>query len=187
LDSTYVNWGGSRVKLTWQKGDTLPPRNLITSVHGFCFLDEKLLLVKLNHRGWDMTGGHIEPDESPVECFKRETLEEAYVEGNCHLLGWVTVDHSENSTWNENSPYPKVGYQIFYRMEITKAYEFEARYESTDRIFIDPNRVREYYADWHEIYDSILISAIEKNRLKPLGGNRDGCSYTKQPCVGQEG
>ncbi|WP_306807368.1 NUDIX hydrolase [Mesobacillus jeotgali] len=116
-----------------------------------------------------MTGGHIEPDESPVECFKRETMEEAYVEGHCSPLGRVTVDQSENYLWKEDGPYPKIGYQIFYRMDITKIHEFEAGYESADRIFIDPPRIREYYADWHEIYDSILSSAIEK-KIKNVRG-----------------
>jgi 8-oxo-dGTP diphosphatase len=46
-----VKWGDAKVKLTWKPDAHLPPRNLITSVHGFCFKDGKLLLVNLNHRG----------------------------------------------------------------------------------------------------------------------------------------
>jgi hypothetical protein len=53
LTTTYVNWGGSRVKLTWENNDKLPQNNLVTSVHGFCFQNKKLLLVDLNQRGWD--------------------------------------------------------------------------------------------------------------------------------------
>ncbi|MBT2679484.1 NUDIX domain-containing protein [Bacillus sp. ISL-35] len=164
--STYVNWGESKVKLTWKESDELPPVNLITSVHGFCFLDNKLLLVKLKHRGWDMTGGHIEPDESPEECFKRETLEEAYVAGDCSLLGHMIVDHSENPQWNEKSPYPKIGFQVFYSMDITEVHDFEAGFESTERIFIDHNRVQDYYHDWHELYAHILGCARKNTRLR---------------------
>ena len=75
--TTYVDWGGARIKLTWRAGNSLPDRRLITSVHGFCFDVAKLLLVDLETRGWDFPGGHIEAGESPEECFKREVMEEA--------------------------------------------------------------------------------------------------------------
>lgn len=160
--TTYVNWNNGRVKLSWQKSNQLPPRDLISSVHGFCFLENKVLLVNLNHRGWDMTGGHIEADESPEQCFKRETMEEAYVSGDCALLGSIIVDHSENSLWDERSPYPKIGFQVFYRMDITEVHEFQAGYESSDRIFVNKGQVREYYHDWHELYEHILSYAASK-------------------------
>ncbi len=56
--STYVNWGKACVKLCWQASDELPARDLITSVHGFCFdQNGQLLMVDLNDRGWDFPGG----------------------------------------------------------------------------------------------------------------------------------
>ena len=63
MTSTYVDWGGHRLKLTWESG-LLPERELITSVHGFCFKDGKLLMVDLDDRGWDFPGGHIEVGET---------------------------------------------------------------------------------------------------------------------------
>ena len=43
MTTTYVNWGESRVKLTWEENNLLPQHSLITSVHGFCFEEDKLL------------------------------------------------------------------------------------------------------------------------------------------------
>jgi 8-oxo-dGTP diphosphatase len=64
--------------------------------------------------------------------------------------------------WNDDSKYPKVGYQVFYRMDIKEIYDFEAGYESSERIFVDLDQVSEYYHDWHELYDYILNYAANK-------------------------
>ncbi|MCA1058837.1 NUDIX domain-containing protein [Rossellomorea aquimaris] len=159
--STYVLWGKSKVKLTWMEDFTLPDTSRITSVHGFCFKNKKLLLVKLHKRGWDFPGGHLEEGESPEECLKREVMEEAYVSGPLHLLGYVIVDHHDNPHWNEESPYPKVGYQLFYQMNVEEEFSFEGEYESLERCWIDPDHVTEYYLKWNSVYGEILKIADE--------------------------
>lgn len=86
MTTKYVSWGEEKVKLTWKPTTEIPPEELITSVHGFCFKDNNLLLVNLNNRGWDLPGGHIELEETPEESFKRESYEEGYITGRCSLF-----------------------------------------------------------------------------------------------------
>lgn len=160
MTSTYVNWGDATVKLTWKERYESPPHYLITSSHGFCFWEGQLMMVDLEDRGWDFPGGHIESEETPLDCFKREAMEEGYVEGRNKFLGVIKVDHSENPNWDENGPYPKVGYQAFYRMDITGLHSFKAEHESRQRTFIYPSEVSSYYPDWHEVYDEILEAAL---------------------------
>ncbi|GAA0454184.1 NUDIX hydrolase [Alkalibacillus silvisoli] len=161
MATTYVNWGKSRVKLTWQASDQLPDGSLITSVHGFCFNKHgKLLMVDLNDRGWDFPGGHIEKDETPLQCIKREAYEEGYVSGDCLLIGSVIVDHTNNPNFNPDGPYPKVGYQVFYRMDIKTTHPFKANYEAKRRTFIDPTEVANYYPNWHVVYQSAMRRCI---------------------------
>jgi len=160
MQSVYVNWGSSRVKLTWKKEMALPGYHLMSSAHGFCFHERKLLMVYLDDRGWDFPGGHLEKDESPEECFKREAMEEAYVKGDCSYLGCLEIDHHENPVWDENSPYPKVGYQVFYQMKINNFYPFKGDHESSLRKLINPDEVSTYYKSWHELYQTILNEAM---------------------------
>ena len=169
--NTYVDWAGSRVKLSWRKSQCLPPIEKITSVHGLCFKNDDFLLVDLPHRGWDFPGGHREKDETPEECIKREAMEEAYVEGQITQIGYIIVDHSENKNWSEDSQYPKVGYQVFYRMDVQTLHPFQGFYESNQRIFIHPSEVREYYSKWTDFYEMILREGIElkpQNRLEEV-------------------
>lgn len=160
MPSTYVNWGASRVKLTWKSNIPMPEKRLLSSAHGFCFHEGKLLMVYLNDRGWDFPGGHLEKGESPEDCFKREAMEEGYVSGECTYLGCLKIDHHENPVWDENSPYPKVGYQVFYKMDINAFHPFKGRYESSQRTLINANEVTTYYKGWHQIYQAILEDAL---------------------------
>ncbi|WP_456278970.1 NUDIX hydrolase [Bacillus sp. AK128] len=162
MTTIYVNWGEGKIKLTWKPEKLLPPRELITSVHGFCFRDGNILLVNLSNRGWDFPGGHIENEETPEDCLKREAYEEGYVTGSCSLLGHIIVDHNENPNWDESSPYPKVGYQVFYKMNIDFLHDFKGKYESVERILINPSEVPDYYLGWNELYEGILDFALKQ-------------------------
>ncbi|MCM3393388.1 MULTISPECIES: NUDIX hydrolase [Cytobacillus] len=163
MTAANVDWGGARIKLTWKEAAYLPEREFITSAHGFCFLEGKVLLVNLQNRGWDIPGGHIEKGESPKQCFKREAMEEGYAEGQCAQLGYIIVDHSENLQWTESSVYPKIGYQVFYHMEIERMYDFEARYESSERKLVDPLQITEFCKGWHETLAEALNSAMKRS------------------------
>ncbi|WOV87202.1 NUDIX domain-containing protein [Sporosarcina oncorhynchi] len=164
MSFTFVDWGGHKLKLTWIQ-DLMPERELITSVHAFCFYEEKLLMVNLNHRGWDFPGGHIEAGETVEACIHREVLEEAYVQGNCHFLGAIEVNHEENPLWTETSPYPRVGYQVFFRMDITEFFPFDAAFESSERTLIPPEEASSYHKGWQKGYEEIMEAAIHFNRL----------------------
>ncbi|MFQ3544687.1 hypothetical protein Q7A53_11395 [Halobacillus rhizosphaerae] len=102
----------------------------------------------------------MESQETPEECMKREAYEEGYISGSCSLLGKIEVDHHVDPNWNQNSPYPKVGYQVYYRMEIDHWHSFEAEYESVERKLIDPSEFKIYYHDWNELHQEILDYAV---------------------------
>lgn len=88
MTTIIANWGEAIVKLTWTATDVTPEHQLITSVHGLCFYEGKVMLVDLHNRGWDFPGGHIEDGESSLACLQREAMEEGYVSGRLSN-GWI--------------------------------------------------------------------------------------------------
>ncbi|TFD99490.1 NUDIX hydrolase [Jeotgalibacillus salarius] len=167
MATTYVKWGEATVKLSWTESGELPDEKSITSVHGFCFHKGQVMLVNLNHRGWDIPGGHVDEGETPLQAFQREVMEEGYVEGDCRMIGYITVDHHENEHWNPAGRYPQVGYQVFFRMDITALHSFASEYEATGRKFVGVHELPEMYDGWNEIYEGALKSAeriVEKDK-----------------------
>lgn len=155
----HVNWGEHRVKLTWLSKKVVDNQK-VTSVHGYCFYQGNLLLVNVEGRGFNIPGGHVEKGESPERTFHREAYEEAYVEGDIQYLGAIEVSHEDNSLFVEGGKYPRIGFQLFYRMDIQKCHPFLREYETTTRIWVEPEEVQHVMND-HELSILILKDAMK--------------------------
>ncbi|WP_276609499.1 NUDIX domain-containing protein [Chengkuizengella sediminis] len=160
----YVNWDGHKVKLTWIPTNKLPPLDKVTSVHSICIKGHKVLLVKIKGRGFNHPGGHVDEGETPEQALHREVLEEGYVKGDCEYLGMIEVNQAENPMYDPNGKYPKIGYQLFYSMNITECLPFNRENESISRIWVEPSEVP-YVINDHNLVHLILNVALEK-RLK---------------------
>ncbi|MFD3447612.1 NUDIX hydrolase [Microbacteriaceae bacterium 4G12] len=155
----YVNWDNQNIKLTWVPTTELPDVNLVTSVHGCCFYQDKILLVNIKGRGFNMPGGHMEKGETPEQTLLREAMEEGYVTGNLSFLGCIEVSHEENPKYNPNGKYPLVGYQLFYRMDITECLPFQRENEAICRIWVEPEEFP-YVINDHELSHLVVDKAL---------------------------
>lgn len=123
------------------------------------------MLVHVDGRGLNIPGGHTEPGETPEETLHRVAYEEAYVTGELKYTGAIRVDHTENAKFIENGKYPRIGYQLFYRMEITECLPFLRQHETLSRIWVEPEEVP-YVMDDHEIAFLVLTEAINSKKEK---------------------
>ncbi|NQZ56624.1 MAG: NUDIX domain-containing protein [Lentisphaeraceae bacterium] len=96
----------------------------VTTVHGFFFKDDKLLLVRHKKRGWEVPGGHIDENEDFSSAMYRELLEEAQMTStHLHALGYLKKSAREQRP--DNCPYPHpLSYCIFYSANIETVEEF---------------------------------------------------------------
>ncbi|TCZ79486.1 NUDIX domain-containing protein [Paenibacillus albiflavus] len=164
--SIYVNWGGGNVKLTWLPTDQLPSVDKVTSVHGICFDKDRILLVHVKDRGFSIPGGHVEDNELLEQALHREVHEEGYVKGRISgLLGMIKVNHQENPNFDPNGKYPMIGYQVFYRMEITECLPYARENEATARVWVEASEFP------YVINDHALMNLILKEALTIFGMN----------------
>jgi 8-oxo-dGTP diphosphatase len=159
-NSIYVDWGGQNIKLTWLPTDQVPNFNQVTSVHGICFHENKILLVHIKGRGFTVPGGHVEGDETWEQALHREAYEEGYVRGAItQYLGMIEVNHQENPLFDSNGKYPLVGYQIFYRMDIIECLSFARENEAIARIWVEPSEFR-YVVNDHALINLVVEEAL---------------------------
>jgi 8-oxo-dGTP diphosphatase len=158
--SIKVRWGSGIVELTWIRTEQAPPNETVTSVHGCCFHQDKVLLVNIKGRGFNFPGGHVETDETPEEAFHREVLEEAFVKGRVRQIGMIEVSHKNNSEFDPKGKYPLIGYQVYYRMDIEEVLPFQRNAESAFRIWAEPSEIP-YVINDHELALEALNEAVK--------------------------
>ncbi|MEK4486368.1 NUDIX domain-containing protein [Psychrobacillus sp. FSL H8-0484] len=159
-----VDWGGHIIRLKWHPFKILDKSEVATSVHSFCFNQDKVLLVHVKDRGYNIPGGHIDYNETPEDALHREVYEEGYVAGNIKYLGAIEVNHTDNPSFVQDGPYPLVGYQLFYRMDIEECFPFLRENETTSRIWVEPEEVPYVISD-HELILIILKEALKLNNI----------------------
>ncbi|MET3695841.1 NUDIX domain-containing protein [Bacillus oleivorans] len=165
MASIFAKWGEHLVKLTWIPQMKITELTKVTSVHAVCMLDGYVMLVHIKNRGFNYPGGHVEPGEELEKAVLREAYEEGYVIGSIQYIGAIEVSHEENPAFDPNGKYPLIGYQAFYRMDITECHPFLRKHESVTRIWVETSEVQ-YVIHDHELSQFILAEALTLNMDK---------------------
>ncbi|NMO97037.1 NUDIX domain-containing protein [Paenibacillus lemnae] len=92
----------------------LPIHCPITSAYVLAFQDNRLLLTRLQDRGWDIPGGHLEQNETPEMAAVRELYEETgAVLKHIELLGAMNIHITGDKPPGYTYPFPESS-MVFY-------------------------------------------------------------------------
>jgi len=154
-------YGDSVVYLSLvSKEEALKIKEDVGSIHAFPILNNQILFTK-NQRGIDIIGGHVEKNETYIDTLMRESLEEAYIKPiSFELIGAIKVDNRENN----NPKYPKIGYQLFYVIDKFELLNFEGKFESDERVFLNKDLVKDTHHKWLNIHEELLNLAINNKK-----------------------
>ena len=159
---SYVYWGdnkSTRVRF-YDKPLSKNKFNLVTSCMCAAFDNNGNILLVKPGRGWGLPGGHVEAQERPDECIKRECLEEANVTlSGLKIIGFWEAKKTKQMP--ENDKYPDVGYQLLFLANIDTIGDFNNSHETVNRILAPIGEVQKYhhnYNDFKFILDYIVKS-----------------------------
>jgi 8-oxo-dGTP pyrophosphatase MutT (NUDIX family) len=131
--------------------DNLPPAHLITSALALAFRKQSILMTKLNARGWDIPGGHLERGESPEIALHREVREETgALLSNVRLLGYQHIRLLAPCPPNYRYPCPE-SYQTFFLATVADLSDFMPTDETRARALFSP-------------YEAISLRWVQENR-----------------------
>lgn len=111
-------------------------------------------IVIENKRGWDIPGGHVEPDETPSQAFEREVQEEAC----CTLLPDVSLVAVLKSNQD-----PTTGINVY--SGTCKVGAFKQKFETKAMRFVTRSELVDIYFGDKELIQAMLTMA-EKSRYK---------------------
>lgn len=158
-----TSWGKGSTEVKFMPMDKVPPIDQISTCFVFAVHEGKVLMIR-PERGWGLSGGHIEPGETPEQCVRREALEEAVVEvGDLDLIGgWEAKKVIKTEA---NSKYPDLAYQMLYFAKVTKVLPFRSDFEVLERDFVDIKDVPTLHNNY-PYFEPVFLYTLDKYKLK---------------------
>lgn len=163
IKSQFKNRSGEMIDYVFREGaDPMQDLNgkILHAVHGFCFYEDKLVVVYAGGKGyWTFPGGGIEPGETWQDATVREMKEESNMKVlHMELIGYIDVYEKDKIL------------RMTRAMCIVEPYgEFvsDPDVDITEIKLVDPKDYGEF-VKWGEIGDYIVKRAVEirENYLK---------------------
>ena len=140
----------------------VPPELPVTAVKIYVFQDNELLLTNIDTRGWDLPGGHIEPDETPEEAIARELHEETGMQvKHPRLIGYLKITNEKEN--ERNRKYPKVSCILVYKgYEATVDGNHSFQLEASESKFIPIDQLSQVHHNWNDAKAYVVDYAFKE-------------------------
>ena len=155
LEFPKTRWGNDSI-VSFEATEQMPPHEMTSIAGGFVFHQDKLVVVNVPGRGWEIIGGRIDVGETPEETFCREAMNQIGVTlSHVKMVGVVRIEHTGPEPPNCPYPYP-VGYGIQYIGIVSEYMPFSGGPDSLGRSLIPPEGFKEHYFEWNEYFDAVF-------------------------------
>ena len=137
-----------------------PPHALVTSIHGWIFSGEELLLVH-GESGWDLPGCPRRPEETFRETLVRTAWESSgALLGEIRMLGAVKIAEQHHVAPPDGdtfqAPDGQISYNIWFLAEARDVLPFSHEFEARDRMLIEPGLVPNIVKHWSPLLQEML-------------------------------
>lgn len=155
---TYQKSESGEVHREFVYKDGNPDENLngsrIVGAIGFCFLNDKLVIVRVGHK-WNPPGGTTEKGEIFSETVKREIKEET----NMDVVYQEYIGYQDIINYERNSK----GRQSisFCIVKTNRDFVVDPDHDVAEIKLIDPSEFNSYVTEWGEAGDYILKRSLE--------------------------
>lgn len=156
---TTEYWPETNSRVQFMPATVLPDLP-ITAVKVYVFRDDGLLLANINSRGWDLPGGHIEPDETPEQAVIRELQEETggRIE-HFEAIGYLKITNEKEN--DRNRKYPKVSCILVYKgygSTLDSKHDFSL--EASECKFVPIDQLPRVHHGWNEAKAQVVDYAF---------------------------
>lgn len=156
----YPVWGNGELGITFEALAVPPRHELVSSVFGWVFYGDEILLVKHSDRGWELPGGPRRPGETFRETLARRVWEAGGVLlASARTIGATRITNCSPCDTQSQSAHSArlTAYCIAHVRELLP---FSEEFEGEDRMLIEPALVSKYVKDWSPLMDEMLQFAM---------------------------
>jgi 8-oxo-dGTP diphosphatase len=158
IHQSPVTYAPEPNQATWIKTTKLPNKNLISACFGLITYKDKIVLITHTSRGLDLPGGHKEPGESALNCFKREIQEETGISelASIKLIAYSQLKVFAPMPEGYKYPYP-LSFQCLFSAKALNLGPFEANLDSRERVLLTWSelKLKEIYNKKPYLFDLI--------------------------------